>query len=722
MAKVALSKEFQSGFHKLNSDVQKKVMTTLGKFGESAGSAGLNLETYNAAADPRARTIRVDKFWRAILAAPEDGDGTYILFAVKSHDEADRWMAKNRFSVNALTKGLEVIADEDVKSVAKSDAPVGPAGTDKGPLADLPDKAFKQLGVTDVGLIGLIKEIPDEERLLALAGVLPDAQAEAVIGLMCGESVEEIWAKLTASEAPATPPEELEPVPEEEQKLGEAVETAGSRSTFQVVDGSDELALALKGDFEAWRTFLHPAQLAVVERNYNGPARITGGAGTGKTVALLHRAKRLAEECGPDARILVTTFTNKLTGDLSLRLKELGGPELAEKVKVSTVDRLARGIAADGAKVDIASARVIDSAVEDAFDTVGLDQIGLSTDFLRQEWEQVILGRRVQSRDEYFAVSRAGRGVRLNRRKRAEVWRAIEAIETSLDAQGKKTFLQVADHAADQLKGAAVRPFDHVLVDESQDLHPAQWRLLRAVVAEAPDDLFIAGDTHQRIYNNRVSLKQLGIDIRGRSSRLKLNYRTTRQILNWSLRLIVGDKFDDLDEGEETLFGYRSATEGSEPEIDAYADFGAELVGLVKTVRGWREAGVEPAEIGVCARTNTTAEQARGALASAGLPAAKSGSGTDEIHVGSMHGMKGLEFRCVAMIDLSAGSVPPASAITPAEDDPLGHAQDLQRERCLLYVAATRARETLYMSHTGQLTPLMDKFDSSSADKEGTST
>ena len=310
-----------------------------------------------------------------------------------------------------------------------------------------------------------------------------------------------------------------------------------------------------------------------------------------------------------------------------------------------------------------------------------------------------------------------GRGVRLNRRKRAEVWRAIEAIETSLDAQGKKTFLQVADHAADQLKGAAVRPFDHVLVDESQDLHPAQWRLLRAVVAEGPDDLFIAGDTHQRIYNNRVSLKQLGIDIRGRSSRLKLNYRTTRQILNLSLRLIVGDRFDDLDEGEETLFGYRSATEGSEPEIDTYADFGAELEGLVKTVRGWREAGVEPAEIGVCARTNTTAEQARGALASAGLPASKSGSGTDEIHVGSMHGMKGLEFRCVAMIDLSAGSVPPASAITPAEDDPLGHAQDLQRERCLLYVAATRARETLYMSHTGDLTPLMDKFESSSAAK-----
>jgi hypothetical protein len=719
MAKVALSKEFQSGFHKLNSDVHKKVLSTLGKFGESSDSGGLNLESYHAAADPRARTIRVDKFWRAILAAPEDGDGTYILFAVKPHDDADRWMAKNRFSVNALTKGLEVIADEDVRSVAKSDSLLGPEAPEKGLLADLPDKAFKQLGITDEGLIDLVKAIPDEDQLLAMANVLPDAQAEAVMGLMCGESVEEIWAKLTANEAPATAPDVLEPVPEGEQNLGEAVETPGSRSSFQVVDGSDELALALAGDFEAWRTFLHPAQLAVVERNYNGPARITGGAGTGKTVALLHRAKRLADEGGPDTRILVTTFTNKLTGDLSLRLKELGGPELAERVEVSTVDRLARGIASDGDRVDIASPRVLHSAIEDAFDTVGLDQIGLTSDFLQQEWEQVVLGRKVQSRDEYFSVSRAGRGVRLNRRKRAEVWRAVEAIETSLDARGKKTFLQVADQAADQLRGAAIKPFDHVLVDESQDLHPAQWRLLRAVVAESPDDLFIAGDTHQRIYDNRVSLKQLGIDIRGRSSRLKLNYRTTRQILNWSLRLIVGERFDDLDDGEETLLGYRSATEGPEPEIERYSNFGAELEGLVEAVQGWRDAGVEPEEVGICARTNATAEQARGALEGAGLPVSSSGSGGGGVHVGTMHGMKGLEFRCVAMIDLSASSVPPASAITPAEEDPLSNAQDLQRERCLLYVAATRARETLYMSHTGGLTRLMGSSDSSSWSEVG---
>jgi superfamily I DNA/RNA helicase len=195
-----------------------------------------------------------------------------------------------------------------------------------------------------------------------------------------------------------------------------------------------------------------------------------------------------------------------------------------------------------------------------------------------------------------------------------------------------------------------------------------------------------------------------------------------QQMRNWSLRLIAGDKFDDLDEGEETLLGYRSAAEGSEPGLDSYADFGAQLEGLVETVKSWREAGVQPAEIDVCPRTKATAEQARGALAGAGLPASKSASGDEAIHVGTMHGRKGLELRCVAMIDLSASSVPPAAAIISAEEGPLGHAQDLQRERCLLYVVATRAREMLYVSHTGDLTPLMDKFDSPSIPTEGTST
>ncbi len=711
MARIALSKEFISEFHKLSSDVQKKVGAALDKFDSDSGAAGLNLESYKSAADPRARTIRIDKFWRAILVAPEGGSDTYILFAVKPHDQTERWMQKNRFSVNALTQGVEVIDVEGMELALADGGPsladtAEPAGQ-KGLLAGRSIKEFRQLGIVDEDLISLVRSITSEDQLIAIAGVLPEAQATALVGLMCGDPVEKIYAEILASEVPTEEPVELEPIPVEDQNLSAAVETGGSRSAFQVVDGSDELAQALTGDFEAWLTFLHPTQLAVVQRDYRGPARITGGAGTGKTVALLHRARRLADEVDPGSRILVTTFTRKLAGDLQIRLKHLGGRDLSEKVKVSTVDALARAQATDGAKVGIASRGMVQEVIQDGFDAAGLDDHGLTPDFLEQEWIQVVLARRVRSRDEYFQVPRTGRGVRLDRRKRADVWRAIETVESALAARGVQIFTQMADIAADRLNAAAIKPFDHILVDESQDLNASQWRLLRAAVAEGENDLFIAGDTHQRIYDNRVSLGQLGIEIRGRATRLKLNYRTTRQILNWSLSLLTGQTFDDLDDGEETLLGYRSATEGPEPEVVQFPDFRSELNGLVEQVKRWRSDEVEPEEIGLCARTNAAAQQVKNALEQSGISTNDGEDGSSGVYVGTMHKMKGLEFRCVAIADVSGSSVPEPKAVTPEEEDPLKHAQDLQRERCLLYVAATRARERLLVTYAGSPSELL---------------
>ncbi len=715
MAKVALSKDFMTQFQKLNRDVQKKVNTALGKFQADSSLGGLNLESYNAAADPRARTIRVDDFWRAILAAPESGSDTYIVFAVKSHDDADRWMQNNTFSVNALTGAIEVLNAEAVGTASQSSdgKDQDTAASVEGFLAGRSVKEFRQVGIVDEDMIDLLRSVPSEDQLIALAGALPMDQGEALVGLMCGDPVEKIYAQLLATNAPAEEPAELEPVPVEKQDLAAAVEKHNSRASFRVVDGPDELAMALLDDFEAWRTFLHPAQLAVVERNYRGPARITGGAGTGKTVALLHRAKRLAESSDENAKILVTTFTRRLSGELKLRLKQLGGNELADRIKVSTVDSLARTYF-DG-KIRVPNHWSLLEIAREAVAETSLDELDLSARFLLDEWEQVVLAHRIRSRKGYFQVKRSGRGIRLDRRKRAKVWAAVEIIESTLAARNQRTFLQVADEAAEVLGKTGAPPFTHVLVDEAQDLHPAQWRLLRAAAVEGENDLFIAGDTHQRIYDNRVTLSRLGIEIRGRSSRLKLNYRTTRQILTWSLCLLAGEEFDDLDDGAEILMGYRSATEGPDPEVVSYPDFAAELDGLVDRVRSWRSTdAVAPAEIGVAVRTNGIAQQVRTHLAAADLPVAEAESAADAITVDTMHSMKGLEFRCVAIADVSEGSMPPDIAVAPIEEDALKHAQDLQRERCLLYVAATRAREQLHVSYSGPPSDLLSHGNTTS--------
>ncbi len=699
MAQIALAKTFMYDLVKLDRGLQRKVQEMIGRLQRDHTAKGLNLERYNGAEDPRSRTARVDIHTRAILAA--SGSDTYILVKVLPHDQADRWMESNKFNVNQLTGALEVIDVTAVQNVPA--ATTIPSERAARPLDDVPDKAFMQLGITDQRVIAVARRMMTAEEVELLASALPDDQAEALTGLAIGMSVDEIYTGMVARLDEPT-----KPVAPDADDLAAAVKRPASRSAFMVLDDEDALVDVLTRDFEAWHVFLHPSQRAVVERQFNGPARVTGGAGTGKTVALLHRARQLAEAAGANGpRVLVTTFTTNLRETLVESLRALGGPELLERIHVTTVDALARRTVADAEQVG--NVRVlVDRDVDDLWQDV-IDEEGFpfSKEFLSQEWEQVILARNIKTRDEYFAAPRPGRGIRLPRRDRAEVWRAVEAFEAALQRSGKRTFLQLAAAAAGYLDAAVVKPYDHVLVDEAQDLHPAQWRLLRAAVAPGKNDLFIAGDAHQRIYDHRVSLSGLGIETRGRSTRLRVNYRTTHEILRWSLELLAGQTFDDLDDGVDSLEGYRSVTRGGGPVVSGHATRREELDALVEQVRAWQAGGINLDEIGICARTKQTAEVAEQHLRQSGLLPADPHGVIRGPHIGTMHGMKGLEFRGVAMLDVGATSVPPPVAVADPSEDPVRYAHDLQRERCLLYVAATRAREALAVSWTGKPSALL---------------
>lgn len=255
----------------------------------------------------------------------------------------------------------------------------------------------------------------------------------------------------------------------------------------------------------------------------------------------------------------------------------------------------------------------------------------------------------------------------------------------------------------------------HIIVDEAQDLYAAHWTLLRALVAKQPDDLFIVGDTFQRIYDNRVNLSRLGIDIRGRGRRLTLNYRTTRQILAASLALIGNDDYDDLEGGSEQLGGYRSVLRGAAPEIAGYPSRAAELKALATRVREWNTGGIPLDEIAVLARTNPAASAAVEALHEAGLDASLVRSGQVPtpgagVQAMTMHRAKGLEFRAVAIVCADATQVPLAHAVTPETADRIAHRHDLQRERSLLFVSATRARDALAISWSGSPSPFLERL------------
>lgn len=588
MASLAIHRDFLAQYAQLDKPVRARVAEVFGKFGE-ATHAGLHLEKIERARDPRMRTIRITRSWRGVVLAPEAGDA-YLLLRVMPHDDAIAWARRHEAGVNTASGAVEVWDAGTVEQLTPGLEAA--AETAERRLFDGVSNAnLRRLGI-DEKVLPLVRLLTDEGHLDALQSLLPEQQYDVLAGLAAGMSVEEVWREITADE----PVGEVDP-----GDMRAAMARAQGRVVL--VSGPEELMEVLRYPFALWRVFLHPTQKRVASRHYSGPARVTGGAGTGKTVVALHRAAHLAEQPGtPDRSILLTTFTRTLADELRRNLGLLLDEELLAKVDIVHVDRLANQTvtAALGGHFGIINER--DEKVRWGRVLRRLE-LPFTESFLMNEWRHVVLAQDLRTREAYLAAVRAGRGVRLGRSQREQVWHAVEAFTDGLRRDGRWTYLQVCAESARLLADRGEPPYRHVVVDEAQDLHPAQWRTLRAAAAPGPDDLFIAGDTHQRIYDNRVSLRRLGISVAGRSSRLRINYRTTAEILRWGLGILTGEPVDDMDGGDESLSGYRSAMHGRRPALYPARDKDDELDRLVDQVREWADAGVEANSVGVAART-----------------------------------------------------------------------------------------------------------------------
>ena len=692
MARLGIHREFLREFARLERSVQDRVIEVFTKF-EHHTHAGLHLEKLNNPRDPRFRTIRIDKFWRGVVLAPDSGD-VYTLLRVLPHDDAYDWAQRHRVSVNAVTGRIElrdvVAIDEALPRLVET------AG--KAPrrlFDDISDADLRRLGI-DEQTLALARVLTDVAQLEALQRFLPQNQWDALYGLAAGLTPEEVWAELGVAEAAE---------PYDTEDIAAAVARTPERVVL--VDGPEELMEVFRHPFALWRIYLHPTQRRIVHATYSGPARVTGGPGTGKTVVALHRAHELALR--GEGPVLVTTFTSTLSDSLEAGLKLLAtSAEVLGRIHVRHVDQLSYQIFAERH----GRPAILRDSEEKAIWRRIIRHLGLpfTETFLAEEWRHVILAQQVGSAADYLAAKRAGRGRRLGARQKAQLWQAVWEFQEELKRRRLWTYETVCVEATRLLAERADKPYRHIVVDEAQDLHPVQWRLLRAAVAEGPDDLFIAGDSHQRIYHSRVSLRDVGVHVAGRSARLTINYRTTAEILAWSLGMLEGEPVDDMDGGLDTVAGYRSEVHGPPPRLAGFAVQKDELDALCRKVREWLDAGVAPEEIGVAARSNMLADAAAAALKAAGIPAgslARSSDADRVVRAGTMHRMKGLEFRCVAVVGVGEHQVPAPNAVTPAEEDELTHTQDLQRERCLLFVACTRAREELYVSWHGRPSPFI---------------
>ena len=592
-----------------------------------------------------------------------------------------------------------------------------------------------ELGI-DVRLGAAALAAQRESQLLDLASTARVSwQGEALLNLATGATIEEI-----REDFGLRPSRDVSAEPTDADLIA-GLRTRAARSTFTWLESDEDLRRAIEGlSFAEWQLFLHPQQRALVERRANGPMRVSGGAGTGKTVIAVHRAVELAKRDkadGQEPRILLTTYTRNLADDLRRQVAQLE-PRLpfTEKlsepgVMVSGLDRVARMILQQaGARISPIAQEVIgqprgrvltyprENVWQEVLTLMG-DELpeGLgSADFLESEYELIVLPQRVTTLKQYLRVRRPGRGVALDRSKRAAVWKAMERYRDRSADLGVTSFDEQLALAAAWLDQEAAlgtpRPFRHVLVDEAQDLTPAHLQLLRALVEPGPDDLFLAEDSHQRIYGKKITLSHYGIQVRGRSRRLTRNYRTTRQNLDVAFGILDPGTYEDM-EGQAEEHHYVSPRSGPEPLLLHATDRADELSKAAELLTVWLEQDRDsedsaPETIAILVRDRYQRDAVVNGLAQHGIEVRavdREAAGRGRPVVMTMHRAKGLEFRKVLLFDVSKNAIPRSlrdQQYSDADGD-----DALLRERSLLYVAATRARDQLAISWSGEASPLI---------------
>ncbi|BBH71840.1 DNA helicase [Actinoplanes sp. OR16] len=675
------------------------------KFRNNPEQPGLDLKTLQG--DSRLLAARVKRDIRALLL--HIGERDYLLIGVEHRSSVYEDLDRYAYRINRVTGGLEVMEVDPIDTQPVGDSIIGrvlgPESESAALFDAYTDAQLIELGVSEPLLPG-IRRIASEEELVQLVDRAPQVTTDVLFALYDGKSYDEVLEQVT------------KPVRTADDVDVDDLAAAVQRPATQVTTDDEALKFMLAESFERWQVFLHPTQRRLVERRYSGPARVGGGPGTGKTIVALHRVAHLARQlpAGTDKPILLTTFNRNLAADLKARLTTLGGDELLERVDIINVDRLAARVVAE--QEPRAPKRKLDDnqapQLWRKFLSKEVGETGWDADFLAAEWDQVILGQALTSRNDYFKARRPYRGRNLNRGERDQIWDLSERFARWLAASDSWTWRQVAVRAAGlemALAAGGGYRYRHVIVDEAQDLSAAHWRMLRAMVPVGTDDLFLTGDTHQRIYDNQVTLGSLGINIRGRSSKLTLSYRTTRQILAAALEIMSGESYDDLDGGEEDLAGYRSLLRGGQPFFCGAPTWDEERDLIITQLDDWHRP--QDGSVAICVPTKELAADVMKSLESEGVRTVEIGPDgpkeSDGVHVGTMHRFKGLEYQRMIIAGVTDGLVPRSMINRYRDTDAKKYQRERQRDRSLLFVAATRARDELAVFWHGAPSPFLSR-------------
>ena len=693
--KVAISSDFLTAFARLPRQVQGKVTEFVNKFRNNPMSPGINYEKLNSGIDKKIFSVRIDDTYRGIVVRQQEV-GVYLLLWVDHHDEAYQWAARKKCEVNPKTGAIQVF---DVKTmVEKVSAP------DKVTLFALAkDDELLKLGVPEIQL-DFVRSFISKEDFYKAEQSMPHDAYEHLSWLAEGFPMEEVL-ELVLEEQNAS---------SANKDLAAALDVPTTLKSFVVVDGEDELRRIMAEPLEKWRVFLHPTQRKIARKEYSGSARVLGGAGTGKTVVAMHRAKHLASKCEGQQRILMTTFTANLAADIRENLRKICTLEELRRIEVIHLDAwVNQFLRESGFSAQIGYDDVIKPLWERAVLLANID-LPFETSFYEEEWNRIVIAQEALTLEKYVKATRNGRGTRLDRKKRMHIWKVFENYQNLMKENQIRDINTARYESTKLLQSAGRKPrYASIIIDEGQDFSDNAYRLIRALAGEEhPNDIFIVGDSHQRIYRNHPILSKCGINVRGRSSILKINYRTTEEIRKQALLLLKGISCDHLDGGFDLGDKCQSLTHGEKPIVENFGNANDEFDFLLREVKKLKDNGVSLTDICVVARTKKLVDDYIALFTKAGIRsyAIKRNKADDRsfdgLRVATMHRVKGLEFKYVFIAAVNNRIIPLSSVINKA--DAVSEEESITSEKCLLYVAMTRAQKGVYITSYGRKSEFLE--------------
>ncbi|MEO1969562.1 MAG: 3'-5' exonuclease [Sphingomonadaceae bacterium] len=676
-----IADSFTAALSRLTGQEQKQAKTAAFDLQLNPAHPGFQMHRLTNGRDPNFWSVRVNQDIRIIIHKTE---ASFMLAYVDHHDDAYAWASRRRIEAHPRTGAIQIVeVHETVEEAAGPlfTAPkIVPAPEPLQPVAsaifaDLTEDALLDIGTPSDWVADILTWT--EERFFQLSERLPAEVAEALLDFA---ATGRLPTPEPATADPFAHPDTLRRV--------------------QTITTEAELRLALDYPWDKWSVFLHPSQRDVVERDFSGPARVMGTAGTGKTIVALHRAARAVRE-DERARVLLTSFSRPLANALKAKLAILLVDDLGmlDRVSIASFEDAATELfqLATGRRPTLAPIDAQNAAIERAMADLGYAELPLR--FVTAEWRQIVDAWNLPDLESYASVPRIGRRNPLGSKQREALWPVFEAARAVLASRGFLTSSQLFAAVEANFNGKGDKPFTHVIVDEAQDLGISELRMIGAI-SSGPNSLFFAGDIGQRIFQLPFSWLALGVDVRGRSSSLRINYRTSRQIRE-SADQLLPQKVRDVDGIEDDRTGAQSVFEGPAPVIAQCADHADETANVAGYLRAAIEEGIGAAEIGIFVRDAEYLPRARDAVAAAGLEARQLTERAEDfgdcISLGTMHLAKGLEFKAVVVMACDDDALPLQSRVDAATDeDELREVFDTERH--LFYVACTRARDRLHVT------------------------